>query len=153
MYDLSKKCTIYRENVWFTGKSYDLPEKCMIYREKLWFTGKMYDLPGKSMIYWEKLWFTGKMYDLPGKGMIYRKKLWFTEKNVWFHEYSYDFSKFVFYWIYNFFSVFLIHMCIFFSEMTEIQLIINFGGHWEGNIYQGGDTEIILMDRDRKSVV
>ena len=37
-------------------------------------------------------------------------------------------------------------MCIFFSEMTEIQLIINFGGHWEGSIYQGGDAEIILVD-------
>ena len=30
--------------------------------------------------------------------------------------------------------------------MTEIQLIINFGGHWEGSIYQGGDAEIILVD-------
>ena len=37
-------------------------------------------------------------------------------------------------------------MCIFFSEMAEIQLIINFGGHWEGSIYQGGDAEIILVD-------
>ena len=37
-------------------------------------------------------------------------------------------------------------MCIFFSEMVEIQLIINFGGHWEGSIYQGGDVEIILVD-------
>ena len=37
-------------------------------------------------------------------------------------------------------------MCIFFNEMTEIQLIINFGGHWEGSIYQGGDAEIILVD-------
>ena len=37
-------------------------------------------------------------------------------------------------------------MCIFFSEMTEIQLIINFGGHWEGSIYEGGDSEIILVD-------
>ena len=54
----------------------------------------------------------------------------------------------MFYWIYNFFSVFLIHMCIFFSKMTEIQLIINFGGHWKGNIYQGGDAEIILVDRN-----
>ena len=44
------------------------------------------------------------------------------------------------------FIVFLIHMCIFFIEMTEIQLIINFGGHWEGSIYQGGDAEIILID-------
>ena len=34
----------------------------------------------------------------------------------------------------------------FFSEMTEIQLIIKFGGHWEGSIYQGGDAEIILVD-------
>ena len=25
-------------------------------------------------------------------------------------------------------------MYIFFSEMVEIQLIINFGGHWEGSI-------------------
>ena len=30
--------------------------------------------------------------------------------------------------------------------MAEIQLIINFGGHWEGNIYQSGDAEIILVD-------
>ena len=30
--------------------------------------------------------------------------------------------------------------------MAEIQLIINFGGHWEGSIYQGGDAEIILVD-------
>ena len=37
-------------------------------------------------------------------------------------------------------------MCIFFSEMAEIQLIINFGGHWEGSIYEGGDSEIILVD-------
>ena len=37
-------------------------------------------------------------------------------------------------------------MCIFFSEMVEIQLIINFGGHWEGSIYRGGDAEIILVD-------
>ena len=37
-------------------------------------------------------------------------------------------------------------MCIFFSEMAEIQLIINFGGYWEGSIYQGGDAEIILVD-------
>ena len=34
----------------------------------------------------------------------------------------------------------------FFSEMAEIQLIINFGGYWERSIYQGGDTEIILVD-------
>ena len=39
-------------------------------------------------------------------------------------------------------------MCIFFSEMTEIQLIINFGGHWEERIYEGGDAEIILVDRN-----
>ena len=32
--------------------------------------------------------------------------------------------------------------------MTEIQLIINFDGHWEGSIYQGGDAEIILVDRN-----
>ena len=37
-------------------------------------------------------------------------------------------------------------MHFFFSEMAEIQLIINFGGHWEGSIYQGGDAEIILVD-------
>ena len=30
--------------------------------------------------------------------------------------------------------------------MAEIQLIINFGGHWEGSIYQGGDAEIMLVD-------
>ena len=90
------------------------------------------------------------MYDLTRKCMIYREKVWFTGKKVWFHEYSYDFSKIVFYWIYNFFSVFLIHMCIFFSEMTDIQLIINFGGHWEGSIYQGGDAEIILVDIEQE---
>ena len=39
-------------------------------------------------------------------------------------------------------------MCIFFSEMTEIQLIINFGGHWEERIYEGGDAEIILVNRN-----
>ena len=27
-----------------------------------------------------------------------------------------------------------------------MQLIINFGGHWEGSIYEGGDSEIILED-------
>ena len=37
-------------------------------------------------------------------------------------------------------------MYIFFSEMAEIQLIINFGGYWEGSIYQGGDAKIILVD-------
>ena len=37
-------------------------------------------------------------------------------------------------------------MCIFFSEMAEIQLIINFGGQWEGSIYEGGDSEIMLVD-------
>ena len=52
----------------------------------------------------------------------------------------------MFYWIYNFFSVFIIHMCIFCSEMAEMQLIINFGGHWERSIYEGGDSEIILVD-------
>ena len=36
----------------------------------------------------------------------------------------------------------------FFSEMIEIQLIINFGGHWERSIYQGGDIEITLVDRN-----
>ena len=41
-------------------------------------------------------------------------------------------------------------MCIFFSEMVEIQLIINFGGHWKGSIYQGGDAEIILVDTNLK---
>ena len=41
-------------------------------------------------------------------------------------------------------------MCIFFSEMIEIQLIINFGGHWEGSIYQDGDAEIILVDIEQK---
>ena len=30
--------------------------------------------------------------------------------------------------------------------MAEIQLIINFGGHWERSIYKGGDVEIILVD-------
>ena len=39
-------------------------------------------------------------------------------------------------------------MSIFFSEMIEIQLIINFGKHWEGSIYQGGDAEITLVDRN-----
>ena len=32
--------------------------------------------------------------------------------------------------------------------MAEIQLIINFGGYWEGSIYQGGDAEITLVDRN-----
>ena len=36
----------------------------------------------------------------------------------------------------------------FFSEMTKIQLIINFDGHWEGSIYQGDDAEITLVDRN-----
>ena len=36
----------------------------------------------------------------------------------------------------------------FFSEMIEIQLIINFDGHWEGSIYQDGDVEITLVDRN-----
>ena len=60
-----------------------------------------------------------------------------SRKCIWFHENAYDFTNFRmtsrklcfywilisnlgYYWIYNFFSVFLIHMCIFFSEMTEI---------------------------------
>ena len=30
--------------------------------------------------------------------------------------------------------------------MVEIQLIINFDGHWEGSIYQGGYVKIILVD-------
>ena len=34
--------------------------------------------------------------------------------------------------------------------MADIQLIINFGGHWEGSIYQGGDAEIILVDIEQK---
>ena len=37
-------------------------------------------------------------------------------------------------------------MCIFFGEMAKTQLIINFDGHWEGSIYEGGDSEIILVD-------
>ena len=37
-------------------------------------------------------------------------------------------------------------MCIFCSEMAEMQLIINFGGQWEGSIYEGSDSEIILVD-------
>ena len=41
-------------------------------------------------------------------------------------------------------------MCIFFNEMTEIQLIINFGGHWKGTIYQGGDAKIILVDIEQE---
>ena len=41
-------------------------------------------------------------------------------------------------------------MCIFFSEMAEIQLIINFGGQWEGSIYEGGDSEIMLVDTNLK---
>ena len=32
--------------------------------------------------------------------------------------------------------------------MAEIQLIINFGGYWEGSIYQGGDAEITLVNRN-----
>ena len=39
-------------------------------------------------------------------------------------------------------------MCIFFSEMVGIQLIINFGGHWKGSIYQCSDVEITLVDRN-----
>ena len=96
MYDLTRKCTIYRENVWFTEKI------DMIYRENVWFNEKMYDLPRKCMIYRENVWFTEKMS-------------WFTEKMSWFTNYSYDFSKILFYYIYNFFNVFLIYMCIFFS--------------------------------------
>ena len=53
------------------------------------------------------------------------------------------------------FIVFIIFQCIFnsyihffFSEMVEIQLIIYFGGHWKGSIYQGGDVEITLVDRN-----
>ena len=34
--------------------------------------------------------------------------------------------------------------------MAEIQLIINFGGHWKGSIYQGGDVDIILVDRNMR---
>ena len=41
-------------------------------------------------------------------------------------------------------------MCIFFSEIIEIQLIINFSGHWEESIYQGGDVEIILVDIEQE---
>ena len=37
-------------------------------------------------------------------------------------------------------------MCIFFNEMAEIQLIINFRGQWEESIYEGGDSEIMLVD-------
>ena len=32
--------------------------------------------------------------------------------------------------------------------MIEIQLIINFGGHWKGSIYHGGDAEITLVDKN-----
>ena len=32
--------------------------------------------------------------------------------------------------------------------MTEIKLIINFGGYWEGSIYQDSDLEITLVDRN-----
>ena len=35
-----------------------------------------------------------------------------------------------------------------FSEMTKIQLIINSCGHWKWNIYQDGDVEITLVDRN-----
>ena len=52
----------------------------------------------------------------------------------------------MFYWIYNFFQRIFNSYVHFFSKMAEIQLIINFGGHWEGSIYQGGDAEIILVD-------
>ena len=34
--------------------------------------------------------------------------------------------------------------------MTEIQLIINFGGYWEESIYQGSDAEIILVDIEQE---
>ena len=36
----------------------------------------------------------------------------------------------------------------FFSEMEDIQLLINCGGHWEASIYQGGYFEITFMDRN-----
>ena len=39
-------------------------------------------------------------------------------------------------------------MCIFFGEMIEIQLIINFSEHWEGSIYQDGNAEITSVDRN-----
>ena len=32
--------------------------------------------------------------------------------------------------------------------MTEIQLKINFDRYWEGSIYQGGDAEKTLLDRN-----
>ena len=32
--------------------------------------------------------------------------------------------------------------------MAKIQLIINFGGHWKESIYQDGDAEITLVDRN-----
>ena len=32
--------------------------------------------------------------------------------------------------------------------MVEIQLIISFGRYWEGSIYQGGDAEITLVDKN-----
>ena len=112
----------------------------MIYWEKVRFNEKMYDLPKKMYD------LPRKYHDLSRKCIIYRENVMIYRKNVWFHDYSYDFSKILFYCIYNFFNVFLIHMYIFFSEMSEIQLIINFGGHWEWSIYQGGDIEIILVD-------
>ena len=120
---------ILRKNVWFNEKRYDLPLKCIIYREKLWINEKMYDLTRKCMIYQENIMIYREIYDLLRKChdlsrnvMIYQKKVlftekmsWFTEKMSWFTDYSYDFSKILFYCIYNFFNVFLIHMCIFFQ--------------------------------------
>ena len=150
MYDLPRKGIIYRENVWFVEKIYDLLRKSMIYRENLWFTEKI------DMIYWENVWFNEKMYDLTRKGMIYREnvmiyrenimiyreKIWFIEKMSWFTDYSYDFSKILFYCIYNFFNVFLIHMCIFnfvlfvchFFHQNNCFVAFFYGNFWKTNI-------------------
>ena len=36
----------------------------------------------------------------------------------------------------------------FFSEMIDIQLLINYGGYWEGSIYQGGYSKTTFVDRN-----
>ena len=114
---------IYRENIWFTEKI------DMIYREKVWFNKKMYDLPRKYN-------------DLLRNVMIYKENVWFIEKMSWFTDYSYDFSKILFYCIYNFFNVFLIHMCIFnfvlfvwhFFHQNNCFVAFFYGNFWKSSI-------------------
>ena len=33
----------------------------------------------------------------------------------------------------------------FFSEMEDIKILINHGGHWEGNIYKDGYPEMVFI--------